>query len=129
MYFPEHKLAIEADEKGYTDKDKKKRNLKSRKNKKRTWIKFIRINPDPEKCDIFNEIGKTVVYIAQSNKEAEITNRKEKIEKKEAEIKEIKEKLEKEKEAEIKEIKYKSKELKMKIKNLTTNPLLIVVEK
>ena len=70
-----------------------------------------------------------MVYIAQSNKEAEITNRKEKIEKKEAEIKEIKEKLEKEKEAEIKEIKYKSKELKMKIKNLTTNPLLIVVEK
>ena len=74
-----------------------------------------------------------MVYIAQSNKEAEITNRKEKIEKKEAEIKEIKEKLEKEKEAEIKEIKEKeaeikelkdiNKELKRKIKNLTTNQI------
>ena len=37
LYFSQHKLAIEVDEKGHTDKDeKKKRQWKRRKNKKRT---------------------------------------------------------------------------------------------
>ena len=48
------------------------------------------------------QIGKIKGYIAQSNKETEIKEIKEKLEKeREAEIKEVKEKLEKEKEAEI----------------------------
>ena len=57
-----------------------------------------------QKKDIFVEIEKIKDYIAQSNEE-------------------IKEKLKKEKEAEIKNLKDKNKELKTKIKNLTTNQI------
>ena len=106
LYFSEHKLAIEVDKKGHTDrneKKKKKENEREEKIKKELGCKFIRINPDAENYDIFVEIGKINDYIAQSNKEGEIKEIKEKLEKeKEAEIKEIKEKLEKEKEAETK---------------------------
>ena len=111
MYFSEHKLAIEVDEKGRTDRDeKKKENEREEKIKKELGCKFIRINPDAENYDIFVEIGKINDYIAQSNKEGEIKEIKEKLEKeKEAEIKEIKEKVEKEKEAKIKELKAKNK--------------------
>ena len=88
----------------------KKRQWKRRKNKKELGCKFIRINPDTENYDIFVEISKIKDFIAQSNKEGEIKEIKEKLEKeKEAEIKEIKEKLEKEKEAEVKELKDKNK--------------------
>ena len=89
LYFSEHKLAIEVDEKGHTDRDEKKnKNEKEEKMEKVLGCKFIRINPDAEYYDIFVEIRKIKSIIAQSNKEAE--------------IKAIKEKLEKEKEAEIK---------------------------
>ena len=72
----------------------------------------------------FFENGKIKSYIAQSNEEAKIKEIKEKLEKeKEAKIKEVKQKLEKEKEAEIKALKDKNKELKTKIKNLTTNQI------
>ena len=107
LYFSERKLVIEVDDKGHTDRDEKKENEREEKIKKELGCKFIRINPDAENYDIFVEIGKIQVYIAQSNKE--------KLEKeKQTEIKELKEKLEKEKETEIKESKNKNKELKMK---------------
>ena len=107
LNFLEHKLAIEVDEKGHTDGDEKKENEREEKIKKELGCKFSRINPDAENYDIFVEIGKIQVYIAQSNKK--------KLEKeKEAEIKELKEKLEEEKETEIKESKNKNKKLKMK---------------
>ena len=116
LYFLEHKLAIEVDGKGHTDRDEKKENEKKKKIKKELGCKFIRINPDAKNYDIFVEIGKIKDYIAESNEEAKIKEIKKKLEKeKEAEIKEIKEKLEKEKEAEIKEIKDKNKKLKTKI--------------
>ena len=88
---------------------KKKKKKKRKKNTILVVIdfgcKFIRVNPDAENYDIFVEIGKIKGYIAQSNKEAE--------------IKEIKEKLEKETEADIKKIKIKlEKELKDKNKEL-----------
>ena len=83
LNFLEHKLAIEVDEKGHTDRDEKKENEREEKIKKELGCKFIRINPDAENYDIFVEIGKIQVFIAQLNKE----------------------KLEKEKEAEIKELK------------------------
>ena len=67
---------------------KKKENEKEEKMEKVLGCKFIRINPDAEYYDIFVEIGRIKSYIAKSNKEVE--------------IKEIKEKLEKEKKAEIK---------------------------
>ena len=93
-------FAIEVDEKGYTDRDEKKENEREEKIKKELGCKFIGINPDAENYDIFVEIGKIQVYIAQSNKE--------KLEKeKQTEIKELKEKLEKEKETEIKVKKQK----------------------
>ena len=110
LYFSEHKLAIEVDEKGRTDRDeKKKENEREEKIKKELGCKFIRINPDAENYDIFVEIGKIEGYIARSNKEAEIKKIKEKLEKeKETKIKEIKEKLEK-LEAQMKEPKTKMK--------------------
>ena len=74
LYFSEHKLAIEVDEKGHTDKHDADAEMQ--------------INPDAENYDIFVEIDKIKDYIAKSNDEAK--------------TKEIKEKLEKEKEAEIK---------------------------
>ena len=123
LHFFKHKLAIEVDEKGHTDRDEKKENEGGEKIKKELGWKFIRINPEAENY-IFVEIGKIEDYIAQSNKEAKIKEIKEKLEKeKEAEIKEIKEKLEKKREAKIKELKDKNKELKTKIKNLTTNEI------
>ena len=62
---------------------KRKENEREEKIKKERGCKFIWINPDAENYDIFVEIGKIQVYIAQSNKE----------------------KLEKEKQAGIKELK------------------------
>ena len=101
LNFLEHKLAIEVDEKGHTDRDEKKENEREEKIKKELGCKFIRINPDAENYDIFVEIGKIQVYITKSNKE--------KLEKeKGAEMKELKEELEKEKETEIKESKNKN---------------------
>ena len=82
MYFSENKLAIEVDQKGHTDRDEKKENEREEKIKKELGCKFIRINPDAENYDIFVEIGKTNDFIAQSNKEAEIKEIKEKVEKK-----------------------------------------------
>ena len=42
LYFSEHKLAIEVDKKGHTDRNEKKKKKiikwKRRKNKKRTWM-------------------------------------------------------------------------------------------
>ena len=68
LYFSQQKLAIEVDEKGHTDKDEKKKdNEREEKIKKELWCKFISINPDAEKYDIFVEIGKIKDYIAQSN--------------------------------------------------------------
>ena len=108
MYFSENKLVIEVDEKGHTDRDEKKKqeNEREERTKKELGSKFIRINSDAENYDIFVEIGKIKGYIAQSNKEAEIKEIKEKLEiEKEAEKKGVKGKSEKEKEAEIKKIK------------------------
>ena len=81
MYFSEHKLTIEFNEKGHTDRDEKKENEREEKIQKELGCKFIRINPDAEHY-IFVEIDKINGYIAQSNK---------------AEIKEIEEKLKKKK--------------------------------
>ena len=61
---------------------KKKENEREEKIKKELGCKFIRINPDAENYDIFVEIGKTNDFIAQSIKEAEIKEIKEKVEKK-----------------------------------------------
>ena len=80
LYFSEHKLAIEVDEKGCTDKDgEKKENQIEEKVKKDLRYKLIRINPDAGNYDIFVETGKINGFFAQSNKEAEIKELKDKI--------------------------------------------------
>ena len=78
LYFSEHKLAIEINEKGHSDRDGEKENEREEKIKKERGCKFIRINPDAENYDIFVEIIKINDYIAQSNKEAEMKEIKEK---------------------------------------------------
>ena len=78
LYFSERKLVIEVDDKGHTDRDEKKENEREEKIKKELGCKFIRINLDAENYDIFVEIGTIKDYIAQSNKEAEIKEIKQK---------------------------------------------------
>ena len=58
MYFSEHKLVVEIDEKGHTAGNQIK--IKERFN-----CKFHRINPDVEGFDIFLEISKIQNYITQ----------------------------------------------------------------
>ena len=83
MYFSEHKLAVETDEKGHTDRNQDKEKERQSKIEKHSECKFFhRINPGAKGFNIyFFEISKMQGYIAQSNKE----------------------KLKKEKEAKIKE--------------------------
>ena len=58
IYFFEHKLVVEIDEKGHTDRNQNEENERQIKTKKRLNCKFYWINPDVEGCD---------VYITQSN--------------------------------------------------------------
>ena len=58
IYFFEHKLVVEIDEKGHTDRNQNEENERQIKKKKRLNCKFYWINPDVEGCD---------VYITQSN--------------------------------------------------------------
>ena len=67
LYFSKHKLAIEVDEKGHTDEDKRKENESEEKIKNELECKFIRINPDAENY-IFVEIGKIQNHIIKSTK-------------------------------------------------------------
>ena len=47
MYFSSHKLAIEIDEKGYTDRnEKKKENEREEKIKEKIGCEFVKINLD-----------------------------------------------------------------------------------
>ena len=65
-YFPEHKLAIEIDEKGHTDRKINYEIERKNKVKEKLGCKFIRINPDQKDYDIFVEIGKINNYIVKS---------------------------------------------------------------
>ena len=69
MYFSEHKLVVEIDEKGHTDRNQNEENKRQIKIKECLNCKFYRINPDVEGFDIFLEISKTQNYITQSNEE------------------------------------------------------------
>ena len=72
FYFPRHKLAIEVDEKGHTDRDERKENERGKKIKKELGCKFITINPDAENYYIFVEIGKIQNRIIESSKKLAI---------------------------------------------------------
>ena len=65
-YLPKHKLAIEIDELGHADRiNNQKRQLAI---EKELDCKFIKINPAKERFNVFNEIGITQIFIAESNK-------------------------------------------------------------
>ena len=70
MYFTEHKLAIEVDGKGPTDRNTDYEIERQKAIEKNLVCKFIRINPDAEKYDIFIEIGKIHKHIIKSTKES-----------------------------------------------------------
>ena len=67
MYFSEHKLVVEIDEKGHTNRNQNKENKRQIKIKEHLNWKFSRINPDVVGFDIFLEISKVQNYITHSN--------------------------------------------------------------
>ena len=66
VYFPEHKLAIEIDEKGHTDRKIDYEIERKNKVKEKLGCIFIRINPGEKDYDIFVEIGKIHNRIKES---------------------------------------------------------------
>ena len=68
MYFSEHNLVVEIDEKGHIDRNRNEDNKSQTKIEKNSDGKFCyRINPDVEGFDIFLEISKIQNYIVTSN--------------------------------------------------------------
>ena len=70
LYFPEHKLAIEVDEKRHIDRavHKEIQRQKAREKELDSELKFIRINPDKKDSDFYVEIGNIYNHISESNK-------------------------------------------------------------
>ena len=69
LYFTEHKLAIEIDEKGHTNRNVGYEIQRQKAIEKELGCKFIRINPDAKNYDIFIEIGKIHNHIIESTKD------------------------------------------------------------
>ena len=63
LYFPKHKLAVEIDKKGHTDRDEEKETKRQEAIKKEFSCKFIRINPDKKDFGIYVEAGKIYNHI------------------------------------------------------------------
>ena len=70
LYFPEHKLPIEVDEKGYTDRDKRKEIERQETIEKELGCKFIRINPEEKDYDEYAKFGEVNNHISESNKKS-----------------------------------------------------------
>ena len=65
LYFPEHKLGIEIDENNHLDRS----NIKEQKREetiKKISYSLIRINPEKEGFDIFDEISEIQSFIYES---------------------------------------------------------------
>ena len=62
LCFPKHKLAIEVNEKGHTDRPKNKEEERQ-KAIEEIHYEFIRINPDGKYFNIFIEIGKITITL------------------------------------------------------------------
>ena len=69
MYFSEHKLVIDIDEKRHIDRNQNKENERQIEIEKCLNCKFYRINPNAKNIDIFVEIRKIQNYITKSNEE------------------------------------------------------------
>ena len=63
LYLPDHKLAVEVDEKGHIDRKKEKEEKRKNKIEKDLGCRFIRVNRDSEKFNIHIEIGKVYNHI------------------------------------------------------------------
>ena len=70
MYFPKHKLAIQGDEKGHTDRDKRKENEREEKIKEELGCKFIRINSDEKDYYEYVKFGEINNHISESDKKS-----------------------------------------------------------
>ena len=68
LVFPVHKLGIEIDENGHTNRSKAEEEKRSKMIKEETGFEIIRINPDKENIHIFDEIGKIQEFVSVSNK-------------------------------------------------------------
>ena len=68
MYFSEHELVVEIDEKGHTDRNQIEENKRQIKMKERLNCKFYRINLDVECFDIFLEISKIQIKLLNQMK-------------------------------------------------------------
>ena len=66
LFFLEHKLSIEGDEKGHKDRDKYEEIKRQKAIEKALGCKFIRINPDKKGFDVYVEIRKINNYINRS---------------------------------------------------------------
>ena len=65
---PVHKLGVELDESGHTDRSKIEEQKRQKIIKETTGFEIIRINPHKENFDIFDEIGNIQSSISNSNK-------------------------------------------------------------
>ena len=65
-YFSEHKLAIEIDELGHTDRDINKEIARQTAIENNLGCKFIRINPDKKNFNVVVEINKIFNHIKES---------------------------------------------------------------
>ena len=69
MYFSEHKLQVEIDEKGHIDRKKNEENERQMKIQEHLDCRFHRISPDAENFDIFVEISTIQNYMTKSTKQ------------------------------------------------------------
>ena len=68
LVYPVHKLGIEIDDNAHMDIPEAKEKETKAVMKKETGFKIIRINPDKENFDIFDEMGKVKSFIIESTK-------------------------------------------------------------
>ena len=68
LVFPVNKLGIEVDENNHIDRCEVKEKKREQIIKKENRFEIIRINPEKENFDIFDEIGKIQSFISKSNK-------------------------------------------------------------
>ena len=79
LVFAVHKLGIEIDENGHTERPKAKEEKRTKIIKEEAGSEITRINPDKENFDIFDEIGKIQEFISDSNKKLAKTSLKGKL--------------------------------------------------
>ena len=68
LYFPEHKLAVEVDEKAHLDRNENEDKKKEKEIKEELACEFIRINSSKESFNINVELGKIPNHIIDSTK-------------------------------------------------------------